>query len=137
MNEHFITPNFNLPDYCNELSSAEDKIEKIKIRFKKCQDENIITNIEYTALYEETTKVLDYVGRLSIPAFNVEDELKEQYFQQFRHTPALAKKLWLEHFQSIHHPYNLLKNRCFKLLEDYDELYLSIHKNYPPNWWNK
>ena len=128
MNEHFITHNFNLPDYRNELSNAEDKIEKIKTKLKKCQDEKIITYIEYTTLYEETTRVLEYVGRLSIPSFKIEDELKEMYYLQFKHSPELAKKLWLEHFQSIHHPFNLLKNRCFKLLEDYDELYIKLHK---------
>lgn len=136
MNE-FITLDLKLPNHANELSKAEDVIEKIKCRFKKYQETNTITNKEYIALYENTVRVLDYVGRLSIPAFNVEDELEEQYFKKFKHSPELAKKLWLEHFENIHHPYNILKNRCFKLLEDYDELYLKIYKTTPPNWSTK
>lgn len=134
MNKQFIVHNFNLPNHANELSNAEDNIEKIKCKFKEYQKTKTISNKQFIILYEETIKVLDYIGKLSLSAFNIETQVEELYFKQFKHSPELAKKLWLEHYEKIHHPYDLLKNRCFKLLDDYDEFYLKIHKTVPPNW---
>lgn len=134
MNQNYITHDLKLPNHANELSNAEDSIEKIKCRFKTYQDSKTISNKQYIAMYEETIKVLDYVGRLSMPVFDIENQLEELYFKQFKHSPELAKKLWLEHYEKIHHPYNTLKNRCFKLLDEYDKLYFKIYKIPPPNW---
>jgi len=134
MENNFIVHDFKLPNHCNELSKAEDIIEKIKLKIKKLQELNTINNHQHDALFEETVRILDYIGKLSLPAFKIEDELEQLYFKQFMRTPELAKKLWLEHFETIHHPYNILKNRCFKLLDELDELYINVHKKYPPNW---
>jgi hypothetical protein len=134
---NFITHDFKLPNHANELSKAEDVIEKIKCRFKSYQEAKSISNKQYLTLYEETIRVLDYVGQLSLSAFNIENEIEELYFKQFKHSPELAKKLWLEHYEKIHHPYDILKNRCFKLLDEYDELYFKLNKTTPPNWSTK
>lgn len=129
-----IVHDFNLPNHSNELSKADGVIEKHQQKFKAIQSKNTITDIEHTTLFEETVRVLDYLGKLSMPAFAIEDELQEMYIKQYIHSPELAKKLWLDHFEKIHHPYNLLKNRCFKLLEDLDEMYFNVNKKNPPNW---
>jgi len=132
--QNFIVHDFNLPNHSNELSKAESIIEKHQQAFKVLQNRNNIEDHEYTRLFEETIRMLDYLGRLSTPAFAIRNELEELYFKKFIHSPELAKKLWLDHYKNIHHPYNLLKNRCFKLLEDLDELYINVHNKYPPNW---
>lgn len=129
-----IVHDFNLPNHSNELSKVEEVIEKYQKKFKAIKSKNTITDIEHTTLFEETVSVLNYLGKLSMPAFEIEDELEEMYMKQYMHSPELAKKLWLDHFAKIHHPYNLLKNRCFKLLDDLDEMYISVNKKNPPNW---
>lgn len=132
--QEFISHDFNLPCHDNELSEADDEIGKLKIRFNWHNKRNVLSDVQFIALYEDTMRVLDYVGRLSMYAFEIEDELEELYKMRFLHAPDLGKIIWLQHYQNIHHPYNLLKNRCFKILDELDELYQMIHSKYPPNW---
>lgn len=130
----FIQADLQLPNYENELSKADSQIESIKYKLEIIIYKKNINDKLHNLLYEQTCKVLDYVGKLSTPAFEVEDLLEEMYNLKFKHTPELAKKLWLDHYEHIHHPYNLLKNRCYKILTDLDKEYVRINKKYPPNW---
>jgi len=132
--QEFITHDFNLPCHDNELSKADDVIGKIKFSFNKHNRKKTLSDAQFIMLYEDTIKVLDYIGRLSMFAFAIEDEIEELYKMKFLHAPQLGKALWQEHYQGIHHPYNLLKNRCFKILDELDELYQIIHSKHPPNW---
>lgn len=134
MIEEFITHDFKLPDHSNELSKANEIIEKLKNRITNLQTTKIIDDKTHVSLYEETMRVLDCLGRLSMPAFAVEDEMQLMYTLKFKHCPELGKKLWLDHYENVHHPYSLLKNRCFKLLDELDGLYREIYKKDPPNW---
>lgn len=134
MPEERIQVDFKLPNHGNELSKAEDVLEKIRYKFEKHKDSNSISDKAFIALYEETCKVLAYVGNLSRPAFEVEDELEALYTKRYIHAPELARQLWLDHYESIHHPYNLIKNRCYRLLEELDEFYQALYDKYPPNW---
>lgn len=132
--ENFIKVDLNLPNHNIELSKAEGQIIKIKSKIESYQKFKNLTDKSHTSLYEEIVRVLDYVGRLSMPAFNIEDELEVMYIQQFKHAPSLAKKLWLDHYDYIHHPYSLLKNRCYRLLEELDKEYIALYDKKPPNW---
>jgi hypothetical protein len=116
------------------LSNAADAIEKLKNRFKIIQIQRNIDGLIHTTMFEEVIRVLDYVGKLSMPAFAIEDELEELYKMKFLHAPELAKSLWLIHYENVHKPYTLLKNRCFKLLDELDAEYYKRHKAHPPNW---
>ena len=125
---------FKLPNHSNELSKADDVIEKLKKRIEKIEINNELTDELHTQLFEEVVRVLDFVGRLSMPAFEIEYKLEEMYIQRYLHSPELAKKLWLDHYELIHHPYTILKNRCFKLLEDLDAEYMRLYSKNPPNF---
>jgi hypothetical protein len=133
-NETLIQNNLILPDHNEELSKAETIIEKLKNKLKIIQTQKRINDKIHTQTYEEIIRVLDYLGRLSMPAFNIEDQLEALYTKQYIHTPELAKKLWLDHYDKILHPYSLLKNRCFRLLDELDTEYIKRNKQYPPNW---
>jgi hypothetical protein len=85
-------------------------------------------------MFETTVRVLMYVGDLSNSVFGIEDQIQDLYFKQFIHSPELAKMLWQQHYGKLHHPYNILKNRCFRLLEELDAEYFKRHKKRPPNW---
>ena len=132
--EEFITYDFNLPNHSNELSKATDFIENLKQKIEKLKTEKSIDGNIHTIVYEEIIRALDYVGRLSMPIFEIEEQMKDMYFKQYKHSPQLARKLWLDHYEKIHHPYNLLKNRCFGLLDKLDIIYFKKFKKQPPNW---
>jgi len=132
--KEFITYDFNLPDHCNEISKATEFIEKLKHNIEIVKKENSIIDIVHTQLFEEVMRVLDYVGKLSMPAFEIEEEMRIMYIKQYKHSPELAKKLWIDHYEEIHHPYTLLKNRCFRLIDELDSMYRKKFKLNPPNW---
>lgn len=132
--EQFITIDFNLPNHANELSKAEEVMEKIRKKLENHKTLKTLDDKLHTSLYEEIVRVLDYLGHLSQPAFNIEDRLEALYTKQYIHAPELAKRLWLDHYESLHHPYNILKNRCFRMLEELDELYISMYGKNPKNW---
>lgn len=133
--QEFIVHDFNLPCHDNELSKAGDVIEKLKKRINKTiSTVELITDKQFVRDYEEIIVVLDYVGRLSMPAFAIEEELEEMYRKHYIHAPQLAKKLWLDHYENVHRPYTILKNRCFKLLEELDNYYTLLYDKKPPNW---
>ncbi len=132
--EQFIEHDFNLPDHSNELLTIEEALDKIKTKFKTIIKDKSIDNKIHDQLYERIIRVLDYTGRLSEPAFAIEKRLEGLYTLKYLKCPAIGKKLWLDHYGSIHHPYNLIKNRCFRMLEELDEEYIKRLKKYPPNW---
>lgn len=130
----FIEVDFNLPNHANELSKAEDIIGKLKTKISRDIAYHFIDDKKHDLYFEEVVKMLDYVGQLSVPAFTVSNDLEVMYILKFRHAPKLATKLWLDHYEQIHKPYSLLKNRCFRLLEDLDAAYIIKFKKNPPNW---
>ena len=132
--QELIEYDFNLPCHDNELSHAGDIIGKLKDRLRIIKIRGTIDGKTHSTLFEETIRALDFVGKLSMPAFAIEDEMEEMYKMKFLHAPALAKKLWFDHYEIVHHPYNLLKNRCFKLLDELDTEFFKQHKKNPPNW---
>ena len=89
---------------------------------------------QYTKMYDEIVRGLFYLGNLSLPAFATEDIIEKKYFEIYKHAPELAKKLWWDHYESVHRPYTLFKNRLFKMIEDLNDLYILIHKCPPPDY---
>lgn len=132
--QFICTEVLDIPNHIDELNKAEGLIQNIKSKIETIKLKRSITGASHEYLYEETMRVLDYVGRLSMPCFAIEDKLEEMYLIKFKHSPELAKQLWLDHYETIHHPYTLLKNRCFKILDELDAEYVVVHKKYPPNW---
>jgi hypothetical protein len=132
--QEFITHDFKLPNHSNELSKADDVIEKLKKKLLIYETNKAIDDKTFSIFYEEIIRVLDYLGRLSMPCFAIEDELEQMYILKYHKFPELGKKLWIDHYEKIHHPYTLLKNRCFKMLDELDEFYKALYGKNPPNW---
>lgn len=133
-NQELIKYDFNLPNHENELSKAGDIIEKLKFKLIKYKNTRNINDKQFISFYEEVVRALDYVGRLSMSVFVIEEEVEAMYTKQYLYAPILAKTLWLDHYEELHHPYNLLKNRSFKILDELDELYEELYDKKPPNW---
>ena len=66
-----------------------------------------------------------------------EKKINQKVTEAEKSAAAAPDTVALEHYEKIHHPYDILKNRCFKLLDEYDELYFKLNKTTPPNWSTK
>jgi hypothetical protein len=132
--ENYIVHDFNLPNHENELFEAEEVIEKFKEELLIIKEQKSINNELHLRYYEHIIKILDYVGRLSMSVFDIENELEEMYKMKYIKAPELCKKIWLDHYDSLHHPYSILKNRCFRLLDELDAEYFNKFNKHPPNW---
>jgi len=133
-NSNLIYIDFNLPNHESELCDAEEAIEKIKNIVIKITVTNTITDKLHNYYYEEVIRILDYVGKLSMPASKLNDDIERMYRLKFPKSPKLAKQLWLDHYGLIHRPYNLIKNRCFRILDELDNSYILKFGKVPPNW---
>lgn len=131
---NFITHDFKLPNHRDELGNANEIIKKLRKKFKLVQGFKEINDGNHDEIYNDLIKILDYVGRLSTPALEIEDELERMYILHYPKSPKLSKKLFNDHYKEIHHPYDKLKNKCFKMLEELDDEYINVHKKHPPNW---
>jgi len=128
----YLEINLNLPDHSQQLHEAEQYVNNIKQKLKECTNNKQISLKTYEILYDKITRALLYVGTLSMPVFNVEEKIENTYLETYKHAPELGKKLWLEHYGQIHHPYNILKNRLFRLFDQLDELYIKLNRKHPP-----
>ena len=126
-----ILDGIEIPNHTNELEKATEFIEDLKFKFRNCERKEEITQEIYADIYSETLRVLYYVGDLSAPAFEVEDQMEEMYTKMYIHSPTLAKELFFKKYHEIHKPYNLLKNRCFTLLDGLVELFQRVHNHNP------
>lgn len=132
--ETFIKHDFNLPDHTTQLLKADEVIMKLKNKVMNVHKNKTITGDVHTLLYEEIVRILDYVGRLSMSAFAIEEDINVLYTIRYKTSPQLGKKLCNDHYTLIHRPYTLLKNRCFRMLEELDKEYIRMYKCNPPNW---
>lgn len=115
-----------LPNHDPELDNIENYINQLKQRYKLGKSNRLFTLKDYEKLQDLTIKTLELIGELSMPAFNVRDELYDKYVLAYKSSPQLAKKLWLDHYGKIHTRYNTLKNRCYKLLDDIEESIIKL-----------
>jgi len=132
--ELFLHIELELPDHTAKLTDAEAKIENLRTRFVEIQNSGKINNYTHEPLYDETVLMLDYLGRLSRPIFGIESTIEEKYCKEYVSEPVKVKKLWYEHYEYIHRPYTILKNRCYRVLEDLDDEFFRVNHCFPSNY---
>lgn len=93
-----------------------------------------LDDVNFIKMYEETVKILDYVGNLSKAIFNIEFDIEEAYTLKYLKFPLEVKQVWYEHYSELHSEYTTIKNRCFNLLRELDEEYVLKFNNQPPNF---
>lgn len=132
--QNFIVINFNLPDHTKELITADNLVAALTTKINQIITNNSLTSNLHTSLYEDVIKLLDWAGRMSMPLFEVEDDIEALYVKEYIHCPALAKELFYQHYEQLHKPYTLLKHRCYWLLDKLDATYQDKFHKTPPNW---
>ena len=70
-------------------------------------------------------------------AFDIEKELSDLYTLAFTYDPVFGEIVFQKHYNKIHKPYNLLKNRCYKILDTLDATYKAKFDKHPPNFESK
>lgn len=133
-NPVLLSINYQLPKNTSELRQASEKIQNIKKEVSYLKRTTEINGFIHTTIYEEIVGVLDWVGRMSTCVFDIRDDLESKYENAYPKAPRLAYKLFEEHYSKLHHPYSIIKNRCYTLLEELDFIYINKHKKNPPNW---
>lgn len=118
----------------NELSRLEHSILKLKDECSVVKTKNVINNDLHNSLYERGIRLLNEVAKLSIPVSELEERLKIKYDLEYIEFPQIGRKLLYEHYAELHHPYNILKNRCYNILDLIDNIYQSKFEKNPPNW---
>lgn len=117
------------------LKGIDRKLKENKISKKEraeLVEEREIANAELIKLEnklssdqkEKVTKLLSdilyKVGDMSIPIFEIRETMEEKYAKKYVKSPALGKKLYLEHYENVHKPFDKLKNRTFKVINILD-----------------
>ena len=125
---------FDLPANTGNLKTIELNLVEIKKELFWIKKTKKFEGNKHTEIYEDVILNLDWLGRMSTPIFDLRDELEAQYEKIYCKQPKLAYQLFSEHYSRLHHPYSLLKNRCFNLLEDIDALYIEMNNTNPPNY---
>ena len=128
-----IATDFDLPDNTKELDKIKTSINFLKISLKKTKYNNDLNDETYKIYHKRIVDILYYVGKLSMPAFNIEKDLEDMYKLKYPNFPVLAQKLWFDHNEKIHAPYSFLKNRCFKFVNSLNAQYVKQYNKQPPS----
>jgi predicted KAP-like P-loop ATPase len=131
-----IDVNLNLPNYTDNLKEAESMLNAIRKDIIDVYLEDKLSDEIHEKLFDKIVIVLDWVGRMSMPAFNVHDQLEEMYMTIHCKAPKLGRMLFDKHYHNIHRPYSSIKNRCFNTIDELDVLYKEKFNKNPPNWIN-
>lgn len=134
MLENTDTIDISIPNHTNELIEVDEAIEDIKFKINLISTQNLMDDELHDMLFEDTMKILVFIGDMSVHAFNTFNPLEEAYVMKYPKFPAMSKKLWLEHYDKLHHPYDLRKNRCFTIIDKIDNIYINKYHKNPPNW---
>jgi hypothetical protein len=113
--------NIETPDHKHELSRATELLKKVDAELKRYKDvEGKLPYDVMKKLHYTTNTILFIIGDLSTEIFAKRDNIEALYFKEYKSQPALAKKLWLDHYENLHAPYDKLKNKCRHLLGQID-----------------
>jgi len=119
--------------YAKKLYICAEKIAKQKQKFITLKRQKRINDKQHDDILQETLNILFDVGDLSMGVFNQYDDLREKYTKENPRQIDVALKLFEKEYSERHKPYNILKNRCFRLIEELDSFYIEINGKNPNN----
>jgi len=106
-----------LANHEQELEKITGVLNRIEKEWKWYKDTaRSLTDDQKYAMCYIVNHALDVIGVLSITRFDARTKLEELYDLKYKHSPELGKTLYLEHYESLHKPYDKLKVKCFNLL---------------------
>ncbi len=107
---------FEVPDHKYDLLGVKSTIELIKDSMDgrvRTMPDNV--RIDFLKLI---TKQMHRLGNLSMPAFNLRIPMERAYLNKFGRREG--RRMFIEHYESIHEPYDMLKEEVFEIIERLD-----------------
>ena len=105
---------FEVPNHEKDLEEADALLKRI---LAKVTSPIELGKDRKQAMLALTTDILYIIGDLSQAIFDLRTIMEEAYTHKYLKSPALGKKLYLEHYEGLHKPYDRLKNKTFKLIQ--------------------
>ena len=106
-----------VPEYADKLETAANLIKRSDKDYKWYRDnDKEIPLVKKKQLIYVVSTVLDAVGELSQPTFDLREGMEADYNIKYVKSPALGKQLFLKHYES----FDKIKNKCFDLLNKID-----------------
>jgi len=113
------SPQFDEKTINDELEKINEVIKKNEIRFTKLNGKSSKVKNEYESIYEDVMYVLVYLGKLS-NSDNMTD-VREMYEvasrEEYPKSPKKAMKLFLKNYTKHTEKFDVLKERCWKIVE--------------------
>ena len=118
-----------LPDHTTKLKEIKNVSDRAIKKYHR--EKNIGGHPMTLRDLENIMYILDnclrVVAELSLTRNDIRDELKDYYTTYYAKTPALGRKLWINHYFQLHKPYDKVKNSIWKsifflkkVIEDYE-----------------
>lgn len=115
------------------LRNAENEIESIRLRLNRIKELRKINDEQFEQVFEGTCRQLFKISNLSIDVFDIQEDLKKKYNGLYPDDPKKAKTFFNLEYSELHKMYDILKNRCYAILDDLDLTYERFNKRKPPN----
>ena len=104
----------NIEEYCNSVENELIRINNyVNNLIRKYENDKNINPEYYLNVLDKT---LFRVGDLSQPVFQIKDELEKNYYSKSNNY-KLSKKLFLDHYNAIHKPFDKTKNKVWDLID--------------------
>jgi len=97
-----------------ELKKAFSIIHKINEKYKIIKEQRIIYETEKQSLSNDIITILELIGEMTDPLFACREKLESNYFTKIS-DPVLARKMFLNEYESMHKPYDQVKNIAWAL----------------------
>lgn len=118
MTEEIINPIVdNLQDHSFQLKKIIKIIKNLEKKFdlgKRSYPP--ITKDQINAMELLSQKCLRKVADLSTTRSEIQTKLNDYYTKTYNHSPAMGKKLFLDHYFTLHKPYDDIKDKIWKLI---------------------
>jgi hypothetical protein len=107
----------NLEDHSSQLREITRIINNLEKKFN-------LAKRSYPALTEKQVETMEFVAHkclrkaadLSMSRGEIQTDLQDHYTTTYIKSPAMGKKLFLDHYFSLHKPYDKVKDKCWKLI---------------------
>lgn len=118
---YFQTPNHKL-----DLLAVESTIEMVKDTING-NVKSLQNNVRQRLLMIATNQ-LDLLGELSLPIFQMRVDMEKRYLNEYGYREG--RRMFIEHYTSLHKPYDELKEVVFELIEKLDPKNKGLNINY-------
>jgi len=106
----------NHSNQLNEILKMNDTITDKFNKHKNINHKDALTEKNLETMELVLYKCLHKVGQLAATRDGIQTELNNHYSNNYKNSPAIGKKLYLNHYAALYKPYDKLKDKIWKTL---------------------